>query len=401
MAGSNRAERDGPGASTGRSGFVRLTELLAGIEPGKPPINLSVGEPHHPMPGFVGPALARNLDGFARYPMTRGIEPFRVAVATWLDRRYQLARAVDPEREVIVLSGSREGLFLAAIAARRYTHDRGERPAVLLPNPFYMAYFSGAVAAGCEPIALPATRATGFVPDYDAVPDELLRRTTAIYLCSPANPQGAVLPRETLVRIVARARAAGAMIFADECYSEIWLADAPPAGILEIAGKKFDGGVAFNSLSKRSSLPGLRCGFAAGDPDFLAAFMEFRNVAAPQVPAPVQHVAIEAYGDEAHVTENRRLYRAKFDLADRILAGRYGYHRPGGGFFLWLDIRELGDDETAAREFWRRSGVRVVPGSYLGYPQLDGSNPGSGYIRAALVDDLDTTEQALHRLADH
>jgi aspartate/methionine/tyrosine aminotransferase len=248
---------------------------------------------------------------------------------------------------------------------------------------------------------LPATRATGFLPDYDAVPDELLRRTAAIYLCSPANPQGAVLPRATLARIVARARAAGAMIFADECYSEIWLGDAPPTGVLEVAGKNFDGVVAFNSLSKRSSLPGLRCGFAAGDPDFLAAFMEFRNVAAPQVPAPVQHVAIEAYGDETHVDENRRLYRAKFDLADRILAGRYGYRRPGGGFFLWLDVRELGDDETAAREFWRRSGVRVVPGSYLGHTNDDGSNPGAGYIRAALVDDLASTEQALHRLAEH
>ena len=401
MAGSNRAERGGPGASTGRSGFVRLTELLAGIEPGKPPINLSVGEPHHPMPDFVGPALAQNLDGFGRYPMTRGIEPFRVAVASWLDRRYRLERSVDPEREVIVLSGSREGLFLAAITARRYTQDRGERPAILLPNPFYMAYFSGAVAAGCEPVALPATRSTGFLPDYDAVPDELLQRTAAIYLCSPANPQGAVLPRATLARIVERARAAGAMIFADECYSEIWLGDAPPTSVLEVAGKNFDGVVAFNSLSKRSSLPGLRCGFAAGDPDFLAAFMEFRNVAAPQVPAPVQHVAIEAYGDETHVDENRRLYRAKFDLADRILAGRYGYRRPGGGFFLWLDVRELGDDETAAREFWRRSGVRVVPGSYLGHTNADGSNPGAGYVRAALVDDLASTEQALHRLADH
>jgi aspartate/methionine/tyrosine aminotransferase len=401
MTGSNRAERGGPGASTGRSGFVRLTELLAGIEPGKPPINLSVGEPHHPMPDFVGPALAQNLDGFGRYPMTRGIDPFRVAVASWLDRRYRLERTVDPEREVIVLSGSREGLFLAAITARRYTLDRGERPAILLPNPFYMAYFAGARAAGCEPVALPATRSTGFLPDYDAVPDELLRRTVAIYLCSPANPQGAVLPRATLDRIVARARAAGAMIFVDECYSEIWLGDAPPTGVLEVAGKNFDGVVAFNSLSKRSSLPGLRCGFAAGDPDFLAAFMELRNVAAPQVPAPVQHVAIEAYGDETHVDENRRLYRAKFDLADRILAGRYDYRRPGGGFFLWLDVREFGDDETAAREFWRKSGVRVVPGSYLGHTNADGGNPGAGYVRAALVDDLASTEQALHRLADH
>jgi aspartate/methionine/tyrosine aminotransferase len=327
MASSNRAKGNAPGANAGRSGFVRLTELLAGIEPGQPPINLSVGEPHHPMPDFVGPTLAKNLAEFGRYPMTRGIEPFRLAVAAWLDRRYRLERPVDAEREVLVLSGSREGLFLAAIAARRYRRDRGERPAILLPNPFYMAYFSGAQAAGCEPVPLPATRETGFVPDYDAVPDELLRRTVAIYLCSPANPQGAVLSREALARIVARARAAGAMIFADECYSEIWLGDVAPTGVLEVAGSNFDGVLSFNSLSKRSSLPGLRCGFVAGDPEFLTAFMELRNVAAPQVPAPVQHVAIEAYGNEAYVEENRRLYRAKFDLADRILKGRFSYRR--------------------------------------------------------------------------
>jgi aspartate/methionine/tyrosine aminotransferase len=191
------------------------------------------------------------------------------------------------------------------------------------------------------------------------------------------------------------------MIFADECYSEIWLGDKAPTGVLEVAGKNFDGVLAFNSLSKRSSLPGLRCGFAAGDPEFLTAFMELRNVAAPQVPVPVQHVAIEAYGDEAHVEQNRLLYRAKFDLADRILAGRFRYQRPSGGFFLWLDVQELSDDETATREIWRKSGLRVVPGSYLGHTQADGSNPGAGYIRAALVDDLTTTERALHRLADH
>src|SRR5690606_10463510 len=186
---------------------------------------------------------------------------------------------------------------------------------------------------------------------------------------------------------------------ADECYSEIWLGDAAPAGVLEVAGKEFNGVVAFNSLSKRSNLPGLRCGFAAGDADFLAAFLEFRNVAAPQVPVPTQHVAVEAYADEVHVEENRRLYRAKFDLADRILGERYRYRRPDGGFFLWLDIE--GDDETAARELWRMSGLRVVPGSYLGHTNADGTNPGAGYVRAALVDDLDTTAQALRRLAEH
>jgi N-succinyldiaminopimelate aminotransferase len=399
--GDGAARRDPEATVAGRSGFVRLAELLAGVEPRLRPINLSVGEPHHPMPDFVGPVLSQHLGEFARYPMTKGIEPFRTAVAEWLRRRYRLPQAVDPEREVIVLSGSREGLFLAAIAARRYVGDRSKHPAVLLPNPFYMAYFAGAQAAGCEPIALPATRATSFLPDYDALPDALLARTVAIYVCSPGNPQGAVIPRDILARLVARARKHGALVFADECYSEVWLKHTPPTGILEVAGESFEGVVAFNSLSKRSSLPGLRCGFAAGDPKFLAAFMELRNVAAPQVPQPIQYVAAAAYGDESHVEENRRLYRAKFDLADRMLEGRYNYRRPDGGFFLWLDVGEFESDETAAVELWRESGLRVVPGSYLGHTAPDGSNPGAGYIRVALVDDLRTTEEALHRLASH
>jgi aspartate/methionine/tyrosine aminotransferase len=352
------------------------------------------------MPGFVGPTLADNLPGFGRYPMTRGTEAFRATVAHWLERRYRLPRPVDPGSEVIVLNGSREGLFLAAIAARRFVGPRKTKPAILLPNPFYMAYFAGAEAAGCEPIALPATRENGFLPDYDAVSDDLLARTVAIYLCSPANPQGSVLSREVLTRLVTRARAAGAFVFSDECYSEIWLKDAPPPGVLEVAGEEFSGILAFNSLSKRSSLPGLRCGFAAGDPQFLAAYMDLRNVAAPQVPQPVQAVAVAAYSDEVHVEQNRRLYQAKFDLADSILADRYRYRRPDGGFFLWLDVTKFEDDETATVELWRRAGLRVVPGSYLAHESRDGLNPGAGYIRAALVDDLQTTETALHRLAE-
>jgi aspartate/methionine/tyrosine aminotransferase len=263
-----------------------------------------------------------------------------------------------------------------------------------------MAYFAGAEAAGCEPIALPATRETGFLPDYETISDDLLARTVAIYLCSPANPQGAVLSRDALRCLVERARAAGAFVFSDECYSEIWLKSAPPTGILEVAGDSFAGVLAFNSLSKRSSLPGLRCGFAAGDPHFLAAYMDLRNVAAPQVPQPIQMVAVAAYEDETHVEENRRLYRAKFDLADRILGDRYHHHRPDGGFFLWLDVTKFKDDETAALELWRDAGLRVVPGSYLAYEGRDGANPGAGYVRAALVDDLKTTETALHRLAE-
>jgi N-succinyldiaminopimelate aminotransferase len=380
-----------------RSPFVRLTELIAGIEPGKPPINLSVGEPQHPIPAFVGPTLAAHLADFGRYPANKGIEPFRRAAASWLNRRYRLARPVDPESEVLVLSGTREGLFLAAIAARRWVTRRAGKPAVLIPNPFYAAYGAGALAADCEPVYLPATRKTGFLPDLDALDDTLLARTVACYIASPSNPQGAVADRDYLARLVKLARRFGFLVFADECYCEIYSEHEPP-GMLEASGPDFANVVVFHSLSKRSSLPGLRVGFAAGDRRFLAPYLELRNIAAPQVPTPAQYVAIAAYNDETHVSDNRRLYSEKFDLADQIIGDRYGYERPAGGFFLWLDVSKQGGSEAVTKRLWTEAGVRVVPGRYLAREQSDGSNPGADYIRVAMVQDKAATAEALHRL---
>jgi N-succinyldiaminopimelate aminotransferase len=380
-----------------RSPFVRLTELIAGIEPGKPVINLSVGEPQHPVPSFVGPTLAAHIADFGRYPANKGIEPFRNAVAAWLNNRYRLARPVDPETEVLVLNGTREGLFLGAIAATRWVTRRAGKPAVLIPNPFYAAYSAGALAAGCEPVYLPATRATGFLPDLDALDDALLARTVACYIASPSNPQGAVAGRKYLDRLVKLARRFGFLVFADECYCEIYNKDAPP-GMLEAAAPDFANVVVFHSLSKRSNLPGMRVGFAAGDRRFISPYLELRNVAAPQVPTPAQYVAIAAYQDEAHVKENRKLYSEKFDLADQIIGSRYGYERPAGGFFLWLDVAKQGGSEIATKRLWAESGVRVVPGRYLAREQADGSNPGADYIRVAMVQDKTATAEALHRL---
>ncbi|MFZ0053537.1 MAG: aminotransferase class I/II-fold pyridoxal phosphate-dependent enzyme [Pseudolabrys sp.] len=380
-----------------RSPFVRLTELIAGIEPGKPVINLSVGEPQHPIPNFVGPTLDAHLADFGRYPANKGIEPFRRAVASWLGRRYSLARPIDPESEVLVLNGTREGLFLAAIAAKRWVTRHAGKPAVLIPNPFYAAYAAGALAADCEPVYLPTTRESGFLPDLDALDEALLSRTVACYIASPSNPQGAVADSPYLDRLANLARRFGFLIFADECYCEIYSGNAP-AGMLEAAGPDFANVVVFHSLSKRSNLPGLRVGFAAGDRRFLAPYLELRNVAAPQVPTPAQYVAIAAYGDEAHVQENRKLYSAKFDLADQIVGGRYGYERPAGGFFLWLDISKHGSSEMVTKKLWSGAGVRVVPGRYLAREQNDGSNPGEGYIRVAMVQDKAATAEALHRL---
>ena len=380
-----------------RSPFVRLTEVIAGIEPGKPPINLSVGEPQHAVPAFVGPTLAAHVADFGRYPANKGIEPFRRAVVGWLGRRYKLARPIDAESEVLVLSGTREGLFLAAIAARRWVARRAGKPAMLIPNPFYAAYAAGTLAADCEPVYLPATRKSGFLPDLETLDDALLARTVACYIASPSNPQGAVASRAYLEKLAGLARRFGFLVFADECYCEIYSEHAPP-GMLEASGPDFANVVVFHSLSKRSSLPGLRVGFAAGDRRFLAPFLELRNVAAPQVPTPSQHVAIAAYGDEAHVRENRTLYSAKFDLADQIIGNRYGYERPAGGFFLWLDVSKQGGSEIVTKRLWAEAGVRVVPGRYLAREQTDGSNPGADYIRVAMVQDKTATAEALHRL---
>ena len=385
------------GAPDARSPFARLNELLADVKPGKPPIALSVGEPQHPVPSFVGPVIAAHVAEFGRYPANKGIEPFLNAVAAWLGKRFKLTRPVDAQSEILVLNGTREGLFLAAVAAKRWVGKRSGRPAILVPNPFYAAYSAGAMVADCEPVYLPATRETGFLPDLDAIPDDLLARTVAFYIASPSNPQGAVADGKYLSHLCALARRFGFLVFADECYCEIY-GDRPPPGMLEAAGPDFAHVVVFHSLSKRSSLPGLRVGFAAGDRRFLARFLELRNVAAPQVPIPAQHVAIAAYGDEAHVQENRRLYVEKFDLADRIIGSRYGYSRPAGGFFLWLDVSAKGSDEAVTLKLWRDAGLRVLPGHYLARDQADEKNPGAGYIRVAMVHDNKTTAEALHRL---
>jgi aspartate/methionine/tyrosine aminotransferase len=385
----------GPNANM-RSPFMRLADLIGNIAPGKPVIDLGVGEPRHPIPDFAGPVMAAHINDLGRYPRNEGIPEFRAAVSGWVARRYGLARAPDPS-EIQVLAGSREGLFLGAIAARRYVPPRAGRPAILVPNPFYAAYSAGAIAADCEVVYLPGTRESGFLPDLDAIDPSVLARTVVFYIASPSNPQGAVASLDYLKRILEMARRHGFLVFCDECYSEIY-STTPPAGILQAAAPDFANAVLFQSLSKRSSLPGLRVGFAAGDRNFIKKFLELRSVSAPQVPIPAQHVAVAAYSDETYVEKNRDLYRRKFDLADQIIGDRYGYKRPAGGFFLWLDVSAHGTSEAVTERLWREGGVRVLPGNYCAREQQDGSNPGAGYIRVAMVHDQETTAEALHRI---
>ncbi len=383
-----------------RSPFQRLASLLDGLSSGAPPIDLSLGEPKGLMPPFLGPTLQEHLSEFGRYPPIRGIPALREAIAAWIERRYPaLDGVIEPERHVLPLNGSREGLFSAifpAIARK----PAAARPAVLIPNPFYQAYGAAAAASGAEPIFLPSTADKHFLPELHRLDTTLFERAVALYLNSPSNPQGAVASREYLARAIELARRFDFLLFADECYSEIY-SDTPPPGALETAYAvtgSLANVVVFQSLSKRSGLPGLRSGFVAGDPDFIAAFGRFRNVACPQVPLPVQHVSVEAWRDEVHVEKGRALYRENFALADDILLGRYGYRRPQGAFFLWLNMAVFGGGEAAATTLWKGCGVRLLPGTYLARVEPDGSNPGRDYVRLALVHDRDTMREALTRL---
>ena len=384
--------------------FERLAALIEGVEPGRDPLVMTIGEPRHPFPGFVGDVLADNLPGFSRYPNIRGTDMFRASVGAWLDRRYGLGGTFDAARGVLPLNGSREGLTFAALGVRDWLEASGrrfgaQRPAVLIPNPFYQTYAAAAHVAGAEFVPLDATRETGFLPDLDALSTELLDRTVAIYYASPSNPEGAVADMATWQKLIRLARRHGFFVVADECYSEIYR-ETPPPGVLEAAcamGEGYANIVSINSLSKRSNLAGLRCGFAAGDPEFMARWAKFRGLAAPQVAMPLQAVAAAAFDDEAHVVENRRLYNAKFAAAKRTLAPLFSDVVPDAGFFLWLDVSRFGGGIDVARRLWADAGVKVLPGSYLA---LDGpaGNPGDAYIRLALVDDVTTIETALARV---
>ncbi|MEZ5909226.1 MAG: aminotransferase class I/II-fold pyridoxal phosphate-dependent enzyme [Hyphomicrobiaceae bacterium] len=383
------------------SPFVKLRDLLDGLQPGAAPIDMTIGEPKHAMPSFLMERISEAAADFGKYPPNAGSDDLRRAIADWLERRYRLDGRLDPMRHVIAIAGSREGLFSGIFPARE-RRRMVTRPAVLIPNPFYQVYAGAAISAGAEPVYLGATHNTGFLPDLDALESdpELLSRTIAFYLCSPANPQGTVADKAYLARAIGLARRHGFMLFADECYSEVYTREPPP-GALEVAaemGEGFANVIVYNSLSKRSNLPGLRMGLAAGDPEFIALLSQFRAVTAPQVPLPVQHAAAAIWRDEAHVEASRALYRQKFDDADRILGGRFGYVRPGGGFFIWLDASRFGGGETATVTLWKRCGVKVLPGAYLTRGSGTDGNPGSAYIRVALVQDAPTTRQGLERI---
>jgi N-succinyldiaminopimelate aminotransferase len=376
--------------------FRRLATLLAPIAPasGRIPVDLALGQPMHPIPPLMIETLRANEHLWGRYPPVNGTPAFREAAAAWLTRRYDLpAGTLDPDRHLLPVAGTKEALFMIAQAVMP-ERKAGRRPAVLLPNPFYNVYLGGALMAGAEPVLLSVTAETSYLPRLDQLSGELLERTAAFYLCSPANPQGAAADLDYLKRLIELARVHRFLLIVDECYAEIYTG-TPPPGALEAAialDGRLDSVLVCHSLSKRSSAAGLRSGFVAGDPEVLAGFARLRSYAAAVQPLPVLAAATALWQDEEHVIANRQLYREKFDLTDDRLDRRFGYYRPDGGFFLWL---EVGDGEAAARRLWAEAAIKVLPGGYIGRPDPSGDNPGDGAIRVALVHDLATVDGAL------
>jgi N-succinyldiaminopimelate aminotransferase len=391
------------------SPFTRLARLLADVKPGNAKvIEMTAGDPNEAMPPFVIEKFKEAEASLSTYPKIRGTDELRGAIAKWIDRRYGLQPGIDMAREIHPLNGSREGLFFALLPAAGRKKVNG-RPLVLMPNPFYQAYLGSAYAANCEVALLNATAESGHLPDLDALEKrpELLERAVAFYLCSPANPQGTMADAAYVTRALKLARQHNFMLFFDECYSEIYTGEAPVGG-LEVANalahkdgttsSRFKNIIVFNSLSKRSNLPGLRSGFAVGDGDFLETMAEIRNLTAPQMPGPTQHASAAVWSEEQHVTSIRQAYKAKFDICDEVLKGRFGYKRPAGGFFLWLDVSQFGSSVDATVALWQKAGLKVVPGAYLAQPDEHGYNPGEHYLRVALVHPPAVIREALGRI---
>lgn len=385
--------------------FVRLNKLLAEVEPGRSavedgaPLSLAVGEPQNQPPAFIAEELTRHAAGWSRYPPARGTPDYLAAATDWLVRRYGLDPAmIDPARMALPLPGTREGLFFAALAT--VPPEPGARkPAVLLPNPYYHVYAGAAVSAGAEPVLVAADESNGHLPDFAALPPDVLERTALAYFCSPSNPQGAAADRAQFVRLIELARAYNFVLACDECYAEIYF-DAPPAGALEAAqalGGNLDNLLVFHSLSKRSSAPGLRCGFVVGPPSLIDSLDACLRVGGAGVPLPALAAGARLWREETHVEANRVLYRENFAIAARLLGNRYGFRMPAGGFFLWLRV---GDGEAAAVKLWRDCGLRVLPGAYMCGESDGRANPGRDYIRVAQVYQPAVTEAALGQIVD-
>lgn len=377
--------------------FQRLRDLFAGTTPNPDykPINLSIGEPKHATPALIKDALVSNLAGLANYPTTAGIPALREAISAWLARRYNIP-ALNAEKEIVPVNGSREALFAFAQAV---IDDSRPAPVIISPNPFYQIYEGAALLAGAEPYFLNNLPENGFFMDFDSVPESVLQRTQLVYLCSPGNPTGKIMSLEQWQQVFELSDRYGFVIAADECYSEIYFDEAqPPLGALEAAhklGRDYTRLVVFSSLSKRSNVPGMRSGFVAGDAKILEKFLLYRTYHGCAMNPAVQHASIAAWNDEMHVIENRRLYDAKFKVVTPLIKQRLDVELPDGAFYLWART-DMPDTEFALR-LYREKHVTVLPGSYLAR-EAHGVNPGKNFVRLALVASLEECMEAAERI---
>jgi len=377
--------------------FEKLAHLKADVQPNRSleHIALSIGEPKHPTPGFITEEVLSHLHGLSVYPLTKGNDRLRESIANWLSNRFQLPN-IDPTTQVLPCNGTREALFAFAQAVV----ERSRNPLVMMPNPFYQIYEGAALLAGAEPRFLACNATNGFLPDFDAVSEAEWQRCQLLFLCSPANPTGAVTDIETLQKLINLAEKYDFVIAADECYSEIYFDEGqPPAGLLQAASlmgnHDFSHCMVFHSLSKRSNAPGLRSGFVAGDASLIEPFFRYRTYHGCAMPTQTQAASIRAWSDEVHVEENRTLYRQKFSAVLDILKDTLDIQCPDAGFYLWPKTPI--NDAEFSRNLFEQQNVTVVPGSYLSR-EIDGCNPGSRRIRMALVAPLDECIDAAQRI---
>ena len=375
--------------------FEQLSTLLSGIQvpAGITPIPLSIGEPQHAPPQFVLDALTEHMGLIAKYPTTKGTETLRSAIASWLNQRFSITHSpIDPDTQVIPVNGTREAIFAAVQAAA----NRTVGGLLVMPNPFYQIYEGAAFMAGLTPHYLPID-ASG-QPDYRAVSDRVWADCQFCFICTPGNPSGTVIDEETLEYLINKANKFDFWLASDECYSEIYR-NTPPPGLLEVCAqmghRDYSQCLVFHSLSKRSNLPGLRSGFVAGDASFIAPFLKYRTYHGCSMSMAVQKASELAWSDEDHVIVNRGLYAEKFQAAADILDEQLDIHDPGAGFYLWAKT-PTGCD-TFSRDLYAATGVTVLPGQFLGR-EVDGVNPGAGFVRMALVAEPDTCREALLRI---
>lgn len=396
--------------SLSASPFVQLTNLLQDVQvqTTAPEVNLTIGEPQHGFPEAQQAALSADVQLWQKYPGPMGEAAYRQAVKDWLVQRFDVAdRFIDRDRHICACSGTREALFfLGLITQQRKQTASGQRPAVLLPNPYYHSYAAAALFAGAEPILVPATAETGFMPDFEAIPEDILSRTILAYFCHPANPQGALASPAQMAKAYGLARQYDFLVAFDECYSEIYLDDAvKPGSAIELAEAQqdqFSHMVILHSLSKRSSAAGMRCGFVAGDAEVIAALSVLISRGGAPVPLPLQRMGANLWRDETHVQQNRAFYRQNFALASDLIDPAFIGPKPDAGFFLWMTVPGTQEQiEKLVQDLWAQEHIKVIPGHFMAESQLwqgQQINPGLGYLRVALVQSAEVTRDALQRM---